>query len=967
MLAIAAVAAFSCAEEIERTAEPEKVFEPKVISAFTDDDVTPDTKTSLSGVNILWADTDNIKGYDLTKVHTSTSTAVSEGGKKADFTFATVSVEDDLYYIAYPAENVSNIDDDYVYATIPSVQTATAGSFANGANVAIANGLTANPIFKNVGGLLSIIINNDDVTSVKLSANEELTGSSIISTGSGDFAEAVIDEGVKSVTLSGTIANGTEYYAVVYPGTYTGLKIEVTNTSGQIATYTNPNSLTVARNANLHIATLTIPDGKWVTPTKGSEYIWTLASGDLGSNGSPSAAISGKGTPAKNWSATYTFADATKYIGWESARGVQFGSGSHGCSGATFSTTEYSEYVQSVAVNAAATGTGNIAVSVNGVSLKYSSATSQTLTSSATEYVFVADALIKGSVEVIFSGGNKAFYLKSVKINPDTRTAQILSFPQAAYAVELSEGTFESPVLSGANTTVTYSSNNEDVATVNATTGLVTLKTTGIVNITATAAANATYKSASASYELTVNPGPSSIASVIAASTSTSVYTQGVVAQVNHKGFILTDGTDNVLVYQNAVPTVVAGQAVKVSGTRGINNNVPQINGTIVVTPGATGQTINRTSITTITSANAKGHTYSTYVSLAGELIIDGSYVNVTISGSSVKGSLYQLSGSESFTGGSVADLNGAPVIVTGYIVGSTNSYLTIAVVDIVLDPDTPYLKTTPASDETIDWDDDVYGAGNAKTITIVQNGNATGYTVSYTDSENAWSVTDNGSGTVTVYPKAANTSTTTNKTLTLTITHNDDALQSSEITLNQKKQGGPTWTRVTSVSTLLAGGTFIMGYEATAKSGVIVPLRSKDCGATTSANGILNSGTTNGSSTDGTINMSDLSEVTTSDYEVYISASSTDGCINIQRVNNTGNYYGSSSDGSSKNTARLYSSGNSNETNLTPEFSSESDNQFKLKVTVTGAYKYFKYNTGSPRFAFYNSAGEKIVFYKKD
>ena len=112
---------------------------------------------------------------------------------------------------------------------------------------------------------------------------------------------------------------------------------------------------------------------------------------------------------------------------------------------------------------------------------------------------------------------------------------------------------------------------------------------------------------------------------------------------------------------------------------------------------------------------------------------------------------------------------------------------------------------------------------------------------------------------------------------------------------------------------------------------------------------------------------MSDLSEVTTSDYEVYISASSTDGCINIQRVNNTGNYYGSSSNGSSKNTARLYSSGNSNETNLTPEFSSESDNQFKLKVTVTGAYKYFKYNTGSPRFAFYNSAGEKIVFYKKD
>ena len=174
------------------------------------------------------------------------------------------------------------------------------------------------------------------------------------------------------------------------------------------------------------------------------------------------------------------------------------------------------------------------------------------------------------------------------------------------------------------------------------------------------------------------------------------------------------------------------------------------------------------------------------------------------------------------------------------------------------------------------------------------------------------------------------------------------------------------TWERVTSISTLTSGGTFIMGYEAEAKSGIIVPLRSKDCSATTSANGYFNTGITDGSSTNGTIDFSDLSAVTTSDYEIYITASSTDGFINIQRQNNTGNYYGASSGGSSKNTARLYTSGNSNETNLIPEWSSETDNQFKISANVSGSYKYLKYNTGSPRFAFYNSAGEKIVFYKK-
>ncbi len=111
---------------------------------------------------------------------------------------------------------------------------------------------------------------------------------------------------------------------------------------------------------------------------------------------------------------------------------------------------------------------------------------------------------------------------------------------------------------------------------------------------------------------------------------------------------------------------------------------------------------------------------------------------------------------------------------------------------------------------------------------------------------------------------------------------------------------------------------------------------------------------------------MTNLSGITTSDYEVYITASSTNGYINIQRTDNTGDYYGASSSGNSKNTGRLYSTGNSNETNLLPEWANESNNQFKLSANVTGQYKHLKYNTGSPRFAFYNSAGEKIVFYKK-
>ncbi len=808
MFAVAAMAAFSCTKELKDNNKPEKDFEPKVISAFTDDDVKSDTKTSLSGVSVLWATTDNIKGWDGSAVHTSTATAVSEGNKKAEFTFDGVLVETDLFTLAYPAEKISNIDDDFVYATIPSTQTATANSFADKANIAIAEGLEEHPVFKNVGGLLSFTINNDNIRSVTLSANENLTGASQISLASASFAEATITSGKKFVTLEGTISNGTEYYAVVYPGTYTGLTIEVTDASGRVAKYTNSNPLTVARNGNLHVATLTISHEKWEDIEKGVEYVMTPASGvwanwatyNLNDMAWTPVLVSGKDNPAPG-----------NYI---TGKGYQFGTGSKGIVNMTLTGTGYTQKSKTQSGNAKAFGITDITVSlaakknlvytvtaaVGGVTVE-SSKNATGNGDTPVEVSFHSDTKLAGDIVITyaFSGAaENAGYLciNTVTINPDNRTPQTLSFPNDSYFVELSEGTFASPTLSGAQTTVTYSSDDEDVATVNASTGVVTLKTEGTVNITATAVANATYKEGSASYELTINPGPSAIADVISASSGATVYTEGVVAQVNSKGFILTDGSDNIFVYQNAAPSVVAGQAAKVRGTRDINNSVAQISSP-TITAGATGQSITRTSQTVVTSANAKGYTTSTYVSLSGDLSNSGAYYNVSIAGSTVAGSLYNVTGSDSFTGGTLTELIGAPVIVTGYVVGSTNSYLTIAVVDVVINPDVAYIATTPSNGSTIEWDNDKYGNTYEETITIVQNGNATGYSVEYTGTQSDWNIDDDGAGTLTYSPKAANTSNSADKTLTVTITHNDDGEKTSVVTLVQKKVPGAATTLV--------------------------------------------------------------------------------------------------------------------------------------------------------------------------
>lgn len=683
MLAIAAMAAFSCTIEIENPQEI-KTFEPKVITVNTDNDVTPITKTSLSGVSVVWTDADAIKGYDGSSVHPSTAVAVSNEGKTAEFTFATVNVEDDLLYLAYPAESVTDIDDDFVYASIPATQDATANSFANGANVAVAEGLVAEPVFSNVGGLLSFIINDDNITSVKLSANESMTGAAKISMGAGTFAQPTITSGNEYVKVTGTIANGTTYYAVVYPGTYTGLKIEVTNSSGQVATFTNSNSMTVERNSIMHIATLSVPGGKWVTPAKGDEYSWTLETGDLGLSATPAASAT-KGTPSKTWTLAPTWA-SSGYFGWQADKGVQIGSGGSPCTSYILSTSEYDGFIQTIRVNfsQASSGAASVSVMVGGENLLCDGNAIKNATTSATSYDFTAASLLKGKVKICLTNtAAKAFYLKSIVINPDNRTAQTLSFDQASYSVELTEGTFSDAILTGAQTTVTYSGDADDVATVNSSTGEVTLVSTGTVHITASAVATESYKAGSASYTLTVNPGVSTIAEVLAAAINDPVYTSGIVAQVNAKGFIITDGTNNLAVYQNATPTAVAGQRVKVSGTRGAYNNVAQISSP-VITYEETGQEIVRTAMTTITSSNCTGYTSSNYVRLVGALSGSSTTYNVAIAGNDdVSGRLYQISNSTDYSGATIPDMIGSVVSVTGYVSGSSASLLYIAPVDL--------------------------------------------------------------------------------------------------------------------------------------------------------------------------------------------------------------------------------------------------------------------------------------------
>lgn len=89
----------------------------------------------------------------------------------------------------------------------------------------------------------------------------------------------------------------------------------------------------------------------------------------------------------------------------------------------------------------------------------------------------------------------------------DTKIDPTLSFPQASYDVDLGDE-FVAPTLSrdlDGTGAVTYSSSNTNVATVNSTTGAVTVKSVGSTTITANVAADDKYKAGTAQYVLNVN------------------------------------------------------------------------------------------------------------------------------------------------------------------------------------------------------------------------------------------------------------------------------------------------------------------------------------------------------------------------------------------------------------------------------------------------------------------------------
>lgn len=119
-----------------------------------------------------------------------------------------------------------------------------------------------------------------------------------------------------------------------------------------------------------------------------------------------------------------------------------------------------------------------------------------------------ADETTKITIKASQASKNR-FFLDEVYVytgkKPAKKIAQVLSFGKTTDYTCYVDEVFVTPELLGAKTDVTYSSSDENVATIDATTGTVTIIAAGSTTIEASAVETEEYRSASASYKLTVS------------------------------------------------------------------------------------------------------------------------------------------------------------------------------------------------------------------------------------------------------------------------------------------------------------------------------------------------------------------------------------------------------------------------------------------------------------------------------
>lgn len=237
-----------------------------------------------------------------------------------------------------------------------------------------------------------------------------------------------------------------------------------------------------------------------------------------------------------------------------------------------------------------------------------------------TKVSFTAPVNIVGSAYIDFSGAEPVIVPSEGHIG---KTAQLT----VANADPLASGATASFYLA----VMPFSIASDDLLTLEITASEGTFHTD--VNVTKSYSFEAgRIKNLNVDFEVETTVETKTVSEAVAADDDTTIsITDAIVAARSTKGFIITDGKNNVYVYQNKVPEVAIGDKVVVTGKKTTYYKLPEITEVSSVQVLSQNNTVPRTPVVELNESNIDDYDATTadYVSVTGKLEKSGNYYNV--------------------------------------------------------------------------------------------------------------------------------------------------------------------------------------------------------------------------------------------------------------------------------------------------------------------------------------------------
>ena len=531
VLATMAVATFaSCSKEVNNPESLDNGIAMKTITVKT----SIDTKTTLDSnhENIVWSENDKISIFN--DVDNTNLEADYVAGQDITITVPAATTE---IYAHYPYYK-SNSDPSFASVYIANNQTQNNPGELNGHNFPmVAKGTVSADdkaiiSFYPVASALALNIyhtglaGEESVKSVKVtpaSANTKFTGSQVTDlTGDNIVYTEAANSSPVTVTLTNALVLGSakpadkqkfagQIYVCLAKQSYSEVEFEIETDKGLYTITSNSTAFDLENNdfvpVNINLAKASFD--AFDTAVDPTAFSWALVKDNLSIGDKVVIAAEGSAVAMSTTQNDNNRGqiDVTKSGNALTANAnvqvfeVVAGSASNSFAFKCLNGDQIRKYI------AAASSSSNYLRSVSDVDANASWSVSINTTSGVASVVaqgsYTRNILRYNSSSSIFacygsaSQGDVVFYRAGLPVAE-------LSFPKTSYSVDLGD-TFTEPVLNNPNSvTVTYSSSDTDVATVDAATGAVTIVADGTTTITASFTGNSSYSANAASYELSV-------------------------------------------------------------------------------------------------------------------------------------------------------------------------------------------------------------------------------------------------------------------------------------------------------------------------------------------------------------------------------------------------------------------------------------------------------------------------------